>query len=713
MTPAELDARDRAWLANVYQGDHERQLTVRAVFVGMLLGSVMSLSNLYSGLKIGWSFGASITSAIIAFALFTALRRVPRVAGAVVFALLAVGGLYFIYPIFAAHAHMTVLGMIARCVPTILCLVTAGAFWGGTFQDDFTLLENNTMQTTASAAGAMASAGLLSAIPALTLLSQRGANGEAPVIHYPATLTPIMLMAWLAAVSYLGVMSAVPLKRQFINIEELPFPSGTACAVTLKSMHTAGLGAIKKARALLYAGILGVIVKAFTGLTGWLTTLPDNLYLAPRWHFLRRPGAPRGVTLENLTIGLPVSVLLLGGGALIGMRIALSLGFGAILNYLVIAPLLHKHGIINAGRGYGAIRAWALWPGTAMMVTSGIMAFALKWRTIGRAFSGLGRAFSSKAGAPEDPLAKTEVPATWFMMGLVLAGFACVVLQAVLFGITWWMGIIAVFATLLLSLVAARATGETDVTPTGAMGKITQLIYGVIVPTNVTTNLMTANVTAGAASHSADLLTDLKTGYLVGASARRQFIAQLFGVLSGALLSVPVYNLIANPRTLGSQALPAPAAVAWASVARLFRGGLHALPRGTVMAMVIAGSFGILIAVLEEVLPRYKKYMPSPTGIGIAFYIAASDSFAMCLGAVLAWWVKRLVTESKKAEAQAKAELAATSGVAPTPTTATPDSDEDEGAAAYIVPVSSGLIAGESLMGIVVAALNAFHILGE
>src|SRR6185295_7735142 len=110
---------------------------------------------------------------------------------------------------------------------------------------------------------------------------------------------------------------------------------------------------------------------------------------------------------------------------------------------------------------------------------------------------------------------------------------------SVYFGITWWMGIISVLVAFLLSVVAARATGETDMTPIGAMGKITQLTYAGLTPRSATpteftqTNLMTAMVTAGSACHSADLLTDLKCGYLLGGNPRKQLISQLFGILAG------------------------------------------------------------------------------------------------------------------------------------------------------------------------------------
>src|SRR4051812_35753159 len=111
-----VTARDRAWLRDVYQGDTKPQLTARAVVTGMLLGGIMSLSNLYVGLKTAWGLGVSITASILAFAIFRGLQAV------------------------------------------------------GLFRSEFSILENNTMQTCASAAGYMSSAGLVSAIPALALL---------------------------------------------------------------------------------------------------------------------------------------------------------------------------------------------------------------------------------------------------------------------------------------------------------------------------------------------------------------------------------------------------------------------------------------------------------------------------------------------------------------------------------------------------------------
>jgi uncharacterized oligopeptide transporter (OPT) family protein len=372
---------------------------------------------------------------------------------------------------------------------------------------------------------------------------------------------------------------------------------------------------------------------------------------------------------DKLTLGLEGSLIMVAAGAIMGIRVGVSLLTGAIAYYGIIAPVLIDQHVIEPQGGYRQIVSWTLWPSTAMMVTSGLLSFGLRWRTVLRAFSGLA-ALLRRPGAGGGRREDVDVPGSWFVFGTLGAGLACVVLGHVLFGITWWMGVVAVLLTFLLSIVAARATGETDITPIGAMGKITQLLYGVVAPSNMTTNLMTASVTAGAASHSADLLTDLKSGYLLGGNPRKQTVAQLFGVLAGTLLCVPVYSIIAQPDKLGSAELPAPAAKVWAGVAEILAKGPASLPPSALWAMLVGGVLGILITLAEEFLPKkYRKWIPSATGLGIAGVIPAFNSISMFLGAFAAWLLSKVSRETNDK---------------------------------YTVAVSSGLIAGESLMGVAI-----------
>jgi len=112
----------------------------------------------------------------------------------------------------------------------------------------------------------------------------------------------------------------------------------------------------------------------------------------------------------------------------------------------------------------------------------------------------------------------------------------------------------------MVAVGGARVTGEPDGTPAKALGPVTQLLYGVITPGNLSGNIMSANVTGGIGLHAADLLTTLKTGWMLGGSPRVQFYAQLFGVVAGALVVVPVYFvLIPSVDLLGTERWPAPA----------------------------------------------------------------------------------------------------------------------------------------------------------
>lgn len=593
-------AASRWWLEHVYAGDDAVQLTPRAVIFGMLIGGVMSISNLYVGLKTGWGLGVTVTSCIIAYAVFSALERI---------------------------------------VPA----------WRNRH---FTILENYTMSSAASAAGYMSSAGLVSAMPALYLTTGR-------------LLTSLELGLWLGAVSLLGVFMAIPLKRQLINVDRLPFPTGIATAETLRSLHSAGGAAVAKARSLFAAAVAGGAIAL------WRDLLPNVKALAPFAFPAHLPFLPTAFgrdLLARFTIGIEGSLIMVAAGAIMGLRVAASMLVGSVLCYGVIGPILVARGIVEPG--YRGIVSWVLWPATAMMVTAGLLSFGLKWRTVLRAFGGLSRLAGGGAAAAADPLERVEVPASWFVTGTLAAGTACVVLGHWLFGITWWMGILAVLVTFLLSIVAARATGETDITPIGAMGKITQLIYGVVAPSNITTNLMTASITSGAASHAADLLTDLKSGYLLGGNARKQTISQFCGVVAGTLVSVPAYQFVVqrNPERLGSESLPAPAAKVWAGVAELLADGVQALPPGAFAAILVGAALGVVLTLVEEFAPPHvRRWLPSTTGLGIAGVIPAFNSFAMFAGALLAWgWARA----------------------------------RPQAAADFTVPVASGLIAGESLMGV-------------
>jgi OPT family oligopeptide transporter len=599
---------ERVWLDTVYRRG-EKQLTVRAVIAGMLIGGVMCLSNLYVFFKTGWSLGVTLTACILAFAIFELLRAM-RLSGS-----------------------------------------------------EFTILENNAMGSVASAAGYMTGGGNMAAFGALLMVTTaRPSTG--------------WMMIWFGVIAAMGVCAAIPIKRQLINREALAFPTGMATAETLKSMHEAvhhgasgdkaTSGGGDKAKLLGMAGIVGALLTFFRDAkASWI---PFNIPGA-----IPLPIMIAGRAAADWTITLKTELVLVGAGALMSFRTGWSVLLSSLGCYVVLAPSLFAEGKI-AEVSYKGILKWTLWPGAAILVASGITSFLLDYKSIARSLRGLTMLFSKKKSADEDPLAEVECPEWWFPAGFALLAPIVVTLMVFLFKIPLWAGIVAIPLAVVMGFVAARVTGETDVTPTKALGPVTQLIYGALTPGNLTGNIMSGNVTGGIGLHAADLLTDLKSGYLLGASPRQQFKGQLFGVVAGALVVVPAFWLIIpDPSVLGSEAWPAPSCLVWAGVSEAFANGLGKLPPGASTGVAIGSVLGVVLAVAERFAPKkLLAFLPSPAGLGIAFVMPASNAIAMFVGSAIA----ALLRKYRPAIGER-----------------------------LTIPVSSGFIAGESLMGIVIALL--------
>ena len=537
---------------------------------------------------------------------------------------------------------------ITACILSFAIWRTLMTILPRVFKTPMSILENNCMQSTASSAGYSSGAIMVSAVPAYLLVAGH---------HMP---WPFMVFLTLC-VATLGVFMAVPMKRQMINIEQLKFPSGIAAAETLKSLHSKGTEAVHQARALGVGGLFGAAVTWFRD-AGKPFSIPASFSL---------PGSIGGFPLTKWTIDFEVSAIMIAAGAIIGWKVAWSMLGGAIVNYAILAPWMAKLGVIDTAKlGYREIVRWSTWTGASIMVTSALLMFAMQWRVVGRAFGGLTRSFRKRVHVSHDPLERIEVPGSWFLAGMVLSGVGCILVLFFAFGTNIYMGIIAVALTFLLSIVACRATGESDISPVGAMGKITQLMFGVVAPANVVTNLMTAGVTAGAGVSSADLLTDLKSGYVLGANPRKQFLAQFFGCFAGVLVVVPAfYLLVPDAAALGTDRWPAPAAQVWAAVARLLSTGLSALHPTARAGLVIGGLIGLLLPTLSRVAPKANRFIPSATGLGLAMVIPFYNSLSMFLGALIVL----ILTARKPALAEK-----------------------------YVIPVSSGVIAGESLFGVAI-----------
>ena len=598
-TPEEIE---RQWFEQCYRGrgDSMKQLTWRAVLMGSLLGAILSLTNLYIGLKSGWGMGVAITACILSYAIWTTFVKI------------------------------------------------------GLVKTPMTILENNCMQSTASSAGYSTGGTLISAFAAFIML-----NGHA----LPLGLT----FAWVFFLAILGVTMAVPMKKQMINIEQLRFPSGVAAAETLRALHSHGQKGMRAAKALGIAGLLAAIdnfwhdgfavipkLAAFSSDT--LCTKFNALVFGPTW--------------VGRTVMMSWEPIFIASGAIMGMRVCLSILLGSVVCWMMYVPALQHAGLIVKDGFRGCVQ-WTLWPGVACMVFASLLDLILKWRISLRAFTDLGKMFSPKSKDESvSEMDAIETPMSWFAAGQLISLIALALLAHASFGMPYWQSALAVVMSFALALVACRVTGETDTTPIGPMGKVTQLTFGALNPGNMDVNLMSANITAGSAGSAADLLTDLKSGYLLGANPRKQFIAQFAGIFIGTVVSVTAFTLIVNkPEVLGSDQFPAPAAQTWSAVAQALSKGFEALAPVKIWSIVIGGAVGMGLTILPVIFKKQEKYLPSASGFGLAWIFQWYYGVLFFIGAVIAWWFQ------KKSPAK---------------------SEE------FTFPVASGVMAGGALMGVAI-----------
>lgn len=617
-----LEQKDRWWFENVWRGNMP-QLTIRSALTGMCLGGILSLTNLYVGAKTGWTLGVGITSVILAFALFK-----------------------------------------------ILAMLKLGS--------EFTILENNAMQSIATAAGYM-TAPMISSLGAYMLVTN--------------TVIPMFTTwVWIIVIALLGVLFAFPLKRRFINDEQHPFPEGRAAGIVMDALHSGSAAeGLFKAKVLVAAGGLSALAKLLQShailakLRAGFLTIPEYL---DGWVYKLTTLKIGGVDLRELTVRPDTDFVMMAAGGLMGIRVGVSLMIGALINYLLLAPWGIAMGDI-VGRvgadevthyGFRAITAWALWGGVAMMTTASLLAFFAKPKILLSAFRGM---FRKGKATDDDILRDIELPMRVFVIGIPVVGTAVVLLAHYFFGVKIWLGIIAVPLVFIFTLIGVNSTALTSITPTGAMGKLTQLTYGALDPGNIKTNLMTAGITAEVASNASNLLMDIKPGYMLGAKPRQQAIGHVLGILAGAVVSVPVFYLVflkGGPAELVKDTYPMPAVSIWKAVAEVLTQGLSNLAVSARWAVLVGGLLGLALEWFRQASKG--RFWLSGVGVGLAAVIPFNTCFAMFLGSFLFWLAERIFRK--------------------------PESAANRIIVQNQEPICGGVIAGGALMGIAVILIENF-----
>lgn len=552
------------------------QLTVRAVALAVILAMILAAANAYLGLFAGLTIATAIPAAVVSMA-------VLRVLG------------------------------------------------GGT------ILENNIVQTGASAATSIA-AGVVFTIPALVIL------GYWSDFKY----------SWVAAIAglggLLGVLFSVPLRRSMIVDEPLAFPEGKAAAEVLKAGENPGPGI----RILGFASALGAFVKLAA--ESGLRLIPDN---ATGAGFFGKYLAYMGTNL---------SPALLGVGYIVGLNVGIVIVSGSILSYNIAIPIYHAFFLDSdpalaaklAGHSAADIAAIiraekVRYLGVGTMLVGGLWTLFSLRRSL---MSGVRSGLAAARKGPTAVVAETDrdLPMKWMLIALVAFTVPLAVLyQAIVHDwlVSLPMTVIMIVAGFLFVSVSAYLAGLVGSSNNPVSGitiatilfasAILLLLLGRDSPIGAVAAIMIGAVVCCAASVGGDNLQDLKAGYIVGATPWKQQLMLGVGAISCALVMAPVLNLLAQAYGIGPatpehpNSLAAPQATLMASVAKGLFGGQ--LPWDMI---AIGGVIGAFVIALDGWLKaRGSSFRVPVLGAAIGIYLPLELMVPIFIGGLLAHLVER------------------------------------------------------------------------
>ncbi len=502
--------------------------------------------------------------------------------------------------------------------------------------------ETNLVQTAGTAAGS--GVGFMAVVlAAMDMLNQRGLLD----LH----LSGLQIFAWLAPSGLLGVLLAVPLRKHYIDQENLTFADGTAAGETLLLLDEGPRQAKPRVAALGLGGAVSALFTLGRQVLGWI---PENLNFT--WI------TPHAAALR---LGTEIGVLSVGAGMLIGLRVSLSMLLGTVLAWVIAPEPLLRAGLVPSLTFNAVLQRWIMWPATGLMVAGGLAALALKWNVIAKTFKGLGAKDVDEGG---------DFPIRWVLWGAIACTLVLAAVQKISLGFPVWLTLVSVFLSIILMLVGIRVLGETNWAPISAMANVMQAVFAVLAPGHIPINMIGSGMSGTVAANGEHLMQDYRAGKIVGSTNRNLTILQLVGVPVGALAVAIAYPLVRAKYGVGGDGgLSSPISVKWAGFAELLSKGFGALPASALQALVVALILGVVMTVLEG-KPKLARWVPSPTAIGLGMLIPGFAVVPIAIGAVLqAVWQK----VSRGTEE------------------------------VYNIPLASGFITGEALVLLMLAAVAA------
>ncbi|AME02384.1 oligopeptide transporter, OPT family [Moraxella osloensis] len=622
---------------------NHKELTLRGIILGALITVIFTASNVYLGLKVGLTFASSIPAAVISMAVLK-------------------------------------------------------------FAKDSNILENNIVQTQASAAGTLSS--IIFVLPALLMLGYW--------TGFPFWQTTILCIAG----GILGVIFTIPLRYAMVVNSDLPYPEGVAAAEILRAGEQdtsddtpAQSDASTGAKDIVIGGALSGIV-AF--LTGGLRVLADS---AGYWF-------KAGSAITQLPMGF--SLALLGAGYLVGVAGGIAILLGIIIAWGAAVPILTSMTPQPSDVEMSAF-AMKIWKENVRFIGAGTIGVAAIWTLLTLMkpmIEGLKISMQALKGGNSSNLSRMEqdlspkVMIGWtVVMTLLLAvSFYQFVADASLpAGLAWLLVLVCTAVTFIIGFLVAAACGYmaglvgSSSSPISGIGIISIVVISLILllvgnayPQLLTTGdgkfvtalaLFCGSAVLCVATISNDNLQDLKTGYLVKATPWRQQIALMIGVVVGALVISPILELLykaygftgalPRPDMDASQALGAPQATLMTTIAKgIFA---HNLNWDFILIGVLIGA---VLIVADTLLRKTSagKYSLPVLAVGMGIYLPPTINMPIFIGSVLAWWIKNHITKnSAAAQRERNLKLAERKGTL----------------------FAAGLIVGESLIGVIMAFIIA------
>ena len=598
-----------------------KELTVRVIVIGVLLGGLMTAANAYLGLYVGMTVSASIPAAVMSMLILRGLK----------------------------------------------------------FQD-VTILENNSVQTMASAGESLA-AGVIFTVPALLVL------GIWNDIQWMETF----LIAILGGL--LGTMFTIALRRLFIVEEALPYPEGVACREVLVAGEKGGSGLTAIVYALLIGATYGWMVKAF----GSTKAKVEGVASAFGTKFYG---------------GIDLSLALLSVGYIVGIRIAAFIFMGGVLGYGVLVPIygfVYGFPDVSNSFGIGLADYKEIWvsqiryAGVGAMVVGGIYTLWSMRKTIA---DGLGKAFKKSENSDEVLRTEMDLPLNKVMM-------FCGVLVVLIFIFYWYATgniIMALAGALFLAVVSfffaavagyiagvvgssnSPVSGMTIATllfTIGLVWIVGGLILGMEEKEMMVATMFIAAIVATSAAIAGDVMQDLKTGHMVGATPWKQQTAEIVGVTVGALVIGPVLSLLHDAfRITNTACMENPLPNDPECKNALFA------PQAELIGAIVEGAFGgnmnlpmvILGGIIAIILIRLAMpVMSVAIGIYLPLYLSVPIMAGGFISHILLSSARLRVDGTLEGKPSNEAKLAI-------------KEVQDKG-----VLIGAGFIAGESLMGVLLA----------